>query len=209
MIYNHYYTFCCCVGLIEIDLSNAGTNVRGVIDMEVFDADGSFPYLTLIDLSDNPDLIINVNFSYLANTNIQYLDIRNTDTRGVVNFEYIPNGIELYLDTNIECEPKLGDCEDASLNDTHCTGREDCQSICACPEPKIAQIPFFSDVGTRRAVFGMLILMGIVSLYGTIVFNCRRRKICNCRQPIANSHEYNNSSSLQHVLSQLNLFFKS
>ena len=82
--------------LLEIvELTN--TRIYGSISMQFFDHNnGGFSQLASVDLSNNDNLNISIDFEYLnAQLDLYYLNLLKCDTHGFVNFDYLPDSTNI------------------------------------------------------------------------------------------------------------------
>ena len=142
-----------------LDLSNC--RLTGSMSMSVLSESGQFPNLISVILSDNENLEIEIDLSYLDGSGIEYLDLSNTDTVGSVDFEYITNYIVIILDSDVYCVDS--ECEDESngknygyvRTNTTCSGRTDCLETCTCETAYTLGISYYNagDFGTYFIIF--------------------------------------------------------
>ena len=163
----------CCLRMLYFvcvfaDLSNAG--LGGLLEMAVFDTDGEFPYILVVDVRDNLKLNVSMDFSHLNGVMMEELYLRGTGTNDHVDFGYISTWIYIALDRSVRCVDS--ECRGnpggrtVSWNrlSANCTGQTDCRATCDCVTRYTAGLEQYIDDGTeRRMNLAAGILVGIIT----------------------------------------------
>ena len=106
--------------------------------MAVFDADGAFRNVRVVDVSDNVKLNVLMDFDHLNGVGMEELYLLDTNIDDQVDFHYITSFLYIELDKSIRCV--TGECSGNAGGRTvswtrlknNCTGRDDCLDTCYC-----------------------------------------------------------------------------
>ena len=155
-------------------ISLKGAGIYGIITMAFFDnEDGGYPEIQYLDLSNNEDLNISVDFQYLdGQTNINHINLLNTAAYGSVDFDYLidDKNITILMSTNIWCVDSY--CSGSTpygytRNNDRCYSKDNCEDTCECDTAYALGLEVFEESELSNVVFWLLgLFVAILTIIG-------------------------------------------